>query len=185
MCLRNTLQTYGIVSKSLHWLMALLIIVLLAVGLIMTDMENSPDKFKLIGLHKEFGIVVLVLALLRLGWKILDVSPLLPANFDKFAKFAAKAAHFSLYILMLAMPLTGWLMSSAAGFSVSMFGWFLLPNLIAPDEAFGHDMRDLHGILGNIFIALIALHVLAALLHHFYYRDNILRRMLPSFKRRG
>ncbi len=182
MCLRNSQQSYGIIAKSFHWLMAILIIGLLAVGLIMADMENSPDKFKLIGLHKEFGLVVLFLACARLGWKILDVSPLLPDNLGKFAKLGAKTAHCLLYILMFAMPLTGWLMSSAAGFPVSMFGLFLMPNLIAPDKQFGHDMGEVHENLAWVLIVLITLHVLAALLHHFYYKDNILRRMLPNFK---
>lgn len=184
MCLRNTLQSYGIVTKTFHWVMAVLIIGLLSVGLIMAGMENNPDKFKLIALHKEFGIVVLFLASLRLGWKILDVSPLLPANFDKFAKIGAKAAHFMLYALMFAMPVTGWLMSSAAGFPVSIFGLFVLPDLITPDKIFGQDMRELHKILAWVLIGAIALHVLAALLHHFYYKDNILRRMLPNFRKK-
>lgn len=182
MCLKNTLQTYGVIAKIFHWLMAVLIIVLLAVGLIMADMENSPDKFKLIGLHKEIGIVVLFLASLRLGWKVLDVSPLLPESIGKIAQLGAKAAHFGLYTLMFAMPITGWLMSSAAGFPVSMFGLFIMPNLIAPDKAFGKDMNELHETLAWVLMGLIALHVMAALLHHFYYKDNILRRMLPNFR---
>ncbi|MEK6746891.1 MAG: cytochrome b [Pseudomonadota bacterium] len=182
MCFKNTLQTYGVVAKSFHWLMAVLIIVLLAVGLIMTGMENSPDKFKLYGMHKAFGIVVLFLASLRLGWKILDVSPLLPDSLGKMAKLGAKLGHFGLYVLMFAMPITGWLMSSAAGFPVSVFGMFVMPDLILPDKEFGHDMNELHSILAWGLMGLIALHFLAALLHHFYYRDNTLTRMLPNFR---
>lgn len=182
MCLRNTKNSYGVVAKSFHWLMAILIIFLLAVGLTMADMENSPDKLKLIGLHKEFGIVVLFLASLRLGWKILDVSPLLPEGYSVAAKFVAKLAHFGLYALMFAMPITGWLMSSAAGFPVSMFGLFIMPNIAAPDKEFGHFVRDLHETLAWVLMGLIALHILAALLHHFYYKDNILKRMLPNFR---
>ncbi|MEQ1705258.1 MAG: cytochrome b [Rickettsiales bacterium] len=182
MCLKNTLQTYGVIAKIFHWLMAVLIIVLLAVGLIMADMENSPDKFKLIAIHKEVGIVVLFLASLRLSWKILDVSPLLPDSLGKMAKLGAKLGHFGLYVLMFAMPITGWLMSSAAGFPVSMFGFFVMPNLIAPDKEFSHDMNELHEILAWILMGLIALHIIAALLHHFYYRDNTLIRMLPNFR---
>ncbi len=182
MCFKNTLQTYGVVAKTFHWLMAILIIALLIVGLIMADMENSPDKFKLIGLHKEIGITVLFLATLRLGWKVLDVSPLLPSSIGKMAQLGAKAAHLGLYVFMFAMPITGWLMSSAAGFPVSMFGFFIMPNLVAPDKKFAHDMNELHETLAWILIVLIVLHVIAALLHHFYYKDNILRRMLPNFR---
>lgn len=182
MCFKNTLQTYGVIAKTFHWVMAVLIIILLVVGLIMAEMENSPDKFKLIGIHKEIGIVVLCLAVLRLGWKILDVSPLLPASIGKIAQLGAKALHLALYALMFAMPITGWLMSSAAGFPVSMFGLFIMPNLVDPDKEFGKDMNELHETLAWLLMCLIALHVLAALLHHFYYRDNILRRMLPNFR---
>ncbi|MEQ1790358.1 MAG: cytochrome b, partial [Rickettsiales bacterium] len=156
--MRNTLSSYGIIAKAFHWLMAILIIGLLIVGLIMADMDNTPDKFKLIGLHKEFGIIALLLVVLRLGWKILDISPLLPDNFDKFAKLGAKIVHFALYALMFAMPITGWLMSSAAGFQVSMFGLFLMPNIVAHDKEFGHDMNELHETLAWVLMGLIALH---------------------------
>ncbi len=179
MCLKNTADSYGIAAKTFHWLMAVLIITLIVVGLIMSDMENSPDKFKLIGLHKEVGIIVLALAVLRLGWKVLDVSPSLPDSIGKMAQLAAKLVHLALYFFMFAMPLTGWLMSSAAGFPVSMFGWFTLPNLIAPDKVFGKYMRELHELFAWGLIGLIVLHLLAALFHHFYYKDNVLKRMLP------
>lgn len=182
MCLRNTQESYGIVAKSFHWLMALLIVVLLAVGLIMAEMENSPDRFKLIGLHKEFGIVVLALATLRLGWKIFDISPLMPASLSKMAVLGAKAVHLALYFFMFAMPITGWLMSSAAGFPVSVFGLFTMPNLIEPNKEMRHDLGELHELLAWCLIAFIVLHLLAALFHHFYYKDNILRRMLPNFR---
>ncbi len=179
MCFRNTLQAYGGIAKFFHWAIAVLIIGMIAVGLIMSDMENSPDKFKLIGLHKEFGIVILILACMRLGWKIIDISPLFPDSIHRISKFGAKAVHFLLYVFMFAMPVTGWLMSSAAGFPISFFGLFVLPSLVSPDKKFAHDMAELHEILAWILIVLISLHVLAALLHHFYYKDNILLRMLP------
>ncbi len=182
MSLRNNILSYGSVAKFFHWAVAFLIIGMIAVGLIMANMENSPDRFKLIALHKEFGVVVLILACMRLGWKILDVSPLFPESMDKISRLGAKLVHSMLYILMFAMPITGWLMSSAAGFQVSFFGLFLLPNIASADKEFGHSMAELHEILAWILIALITLHVLAALLHHFYYKDNILLRMLPNFK---
>lgn len=181
---KNTPQFYGPVAKIFHWLLAVLVISMLAVGLIMSGMKNSPDKFKLIGLHKEFGIVVLCLVSLRLGWKVLNVSPLLPENLGKLAIVGAKTVHFLLYVLMFAMPLTGWLMTSAVGFPVSMFGWFLLPNLVAPDKEFANSMNQLHEIFAWALMGLVALHVAAALLHHFYYRDNILLRMLPNLRKR-
>lgn len=182
MCFKNTLQTYGVIAKGFHWLMAILIITMIAVGLIMADMENTPDKFKLVGLHKAIGIIVLFLAALRFGWKIINISPALPDSMSKIMKLGANLSHYALYALMFAMPLTGWLMSSAAGFPVSVFGLFVMPNLIAPNKEFGHFMRELHEIFAWTLVGLITLHVSAALLHHFYYKDNILRRMLPNFR---
>ncbi len=185
MCIRNTLNSYGVVAKGFHWLMALLIISVLIVGLLLEDYENTPDFLKLIGLHKEFGILVLMLAVLRLGWKVLDISPSLPASMSAASKLAAKLGHFGLYALMFAMPISGWIVSSAAGYPVSFFGLFVLPDLVAVNKDFSHDVKELHELFANALMGLLALHVLAALLHHFYYRDNILTRMLPNFGKKS
>ncbi len=182
MALRNTTQSYGSLAKSLHWLVALLIIGMLAVSLWMVGLPLSPDKFKIYGLHKSVGITILSLAALRLFWKSINESPLLPATMNGLEKFLAKAAHAGLYVMMFAMPLTGWCMSSAAGISVSVFGLFTLPNLVAPDKELKHQFQELHELLAWALIAMIVLHAMAALLHHFYYKDNVLRRMLPFSK---
>jgi len=94
----------------------------------------------------------------------------------------AHAGHALLYVLLFAMPLSGWAMSSAAGFPVSFFGLFTLPDLITPNQSLKADMMDLHKALAWLLIAMIILHALAALLHHFYYKNNVLRRMLPFTK---
>src|SRR5437868_2685070 len=108
MALRNTDLAYGSIAKTFHWAIAIIIIGLLTVGLIMADMPVSPDKFKLYGLHKSFGITVLLLALFRLGWKAANHSPLLPDTLNRLEKFLAHAGHGILYVLMFAMPLSGW-----------------------------------------------------------------------------
>ena len=179
MTLRNSEKSYSSLAKTLHWLLALLIIGMLAVGLYMADLPMSPDTFRLIGLHKSFGIIILALATLRLIWKWMNESPLLPDAMNRLEKFLAKAGHFALYVFMFAMPLSGWAMSSAAGLHVSVFGLFTLPDLVAPDKELKHQLVELHSTMAWILMGLIALHVLAALLHHFYYKDNVLRRMLP------
>lgn len=179
MALRNTLQTYGSVAKTFHWLIFLLVASLVAAGFVMTDMPVGPDKFRLYGIHKSVGITVLVIVILRLGWKLTNISPLLPVTMKPWEKLAAKAGHLALYGLVMAMPLTGWAMSSAAGLPVSVFGWFTLPDLVAPDNALKGIFREMHETLAWVLIVMVVLHVLAALLHHFYYRDNVLRRMLP------
>jgi cytochrome b561 len=178
--LKNTQNSYGAVAKSLHWLMAVMIVGMLVVGLIMTGMENTPDKFKLYGLHKATGIVVLILALIRLSWKFANVSPLLPANLHRAEKNMAKLGHAGLYLLMIATPMTGWLMSSAAGYPVSVFGLFVMPDLIAPDKAMLEMFKERHELLAFGIIGLVGLHVCAALMHHFYYKNNVLKRMIKG-----
>lgn len=179
MCLKNTNNSYGIVAKTLHWLMFVLIASLLALGFVMEDMQNSPDKFRLIGLHKSIGIAVLFLAVIRMAWKLANVSPVLPDHMRRLEKFLAHAGHGLLYVLMLVLPMSGWVMSSAAGFPVSVFGWVVLPNLVPPDAELKKQMVELHEMLAWVLIGVVTLHVLAAFLHHFYYKDNVLRRMLP------
>jgi cytochrome b561 len=182
MQLRNTTLIYGSIAKMFHWLMFVLIAGLIAVGLIMADMETSPDKLKLIGMHKAIGIIVLFLAALRLGWKMCNTSPLMPSSLKAWQLKAAKAAHLLLYFFMIAMPLSGWAMSSAAGYPVSVFGLFIMPNLVDPSQELREVFGETHEIMAWGLMATIALHVGAALQHHFIYKDNILRRMLPFAK---
>ena len=176
---KNSETDYGTIAKTFHWLMAALVIGLLCVGLYMSDLEMGPDKLKLYGLHKEFGTLVLILVILRLLWRFKNTAPALPADMKKHEKLAAHAGHAALYFLMLYMPIVGWLMSSAAGFPVSFFGLFALPNLVSPDKQLMELLKELHEIGGNAFIFVIAAHFGAALYHHFIRKDNILRRMLP------
>jgi cytochrome b561 len=177
--LKNTLQKYGSVAKFFHWVIALLIIGMLCIGFYMDSLGNSPGRFKLVGWHKSVGISILLLAVLRLTWKFVTISPPLPNWMSKLDRFAAHSAHMLLYVIMLVMPLSGWAMSSAMGYHVSVFGLFTLPDLIAPDKDAGHTLSVFHGYLAWVIVAVVTLHALAALLHHFYYRDTILRRMLP------
>lgn len=181
MCWRNTEERYGAPAQLFHWGMALLIVGLLALGLYMEDLPNSPDKIALYGWHKSFGATVLALAILRLGWALANRSPTLPGMMSAMEKRLAKAAHYALYALMFLMPFSGWLMSSAAGYPVSVFGWFTLPDLIEPSKPMRKLFGEAHELLASGLMALLALHVLAALLHHFYHRDNVLRRMLPEW----
>lgn len=182
MPLQNTTSSYGSVAKAFHWVMAALIILNLIVGLKMAGLPVGPDKFKLYGWHKSFGALVLILVSLRLAWRLANVTPLLPGTIRPFEQTLARLGHFALYALMFAMPLSGWAMSSAAGLPVSFFGLFILPDLVEPNQALKATLMELHELMGFALIGMILLHVLAALLHHFYYKNNVLRRMLPFVK---
>lgn len=179
MKLGNTKDSYGIVSKSFHWVMALGIIFLLILGFYMHGLPSSPDKFALYGLHKSIGAILLFLVILRFVWRVGGLIPLLPDNIPNWQKISANLIHYALYGLMFLMPLSGWFMSSAAGYPVSIFGLVTLPALISPNRELVGLFKEFHEIFAWGIIALLVLHILAAVKHHFIDRDNILRRMLP------
>lgn len=179
MQLTNTSTRYGWVIIFLHWLMAILIIGMLALGLYMVGLPNNLQKLKLYGWHKEFGLLVLMLATFRIGWRFANVTPVLPYDMPNIQKFLAHSVHWALYILMFAMPLTGWLLTSAAGLAPSFFGLFVLPVLVAPNQELMQLFALIHTWLGYAFIGLICAHAGAALQHHFINKDDILRRILP------
>lgn len=180
--LKNTSNSYGSVAKFFHWMIFLLIGVLLIMGEIMGDLPTGPDKFKVYGLHKSIGICVLMLAAVRLLWRWVNPSPVLPAHMRNIEKLMAHIGHYALYALMFAMPLSGWMMSSAAGFPVSVFGLFTLPDMVLPDPSLKATMSDMHELLATAIMVIVTLHILAALFHHVYHKDNVLKRMLPFCK---
>lgn len=179
MLFRNRENHYGLIAITFHWLIALLIIGMLAIGLYMTDLPISTEKLKLYGWHKEFGILVLILVTLRLGWLFGNTTPGFPDSIPRFQQFLARLVHWAFYGFMFAMPITGWLMTSAAGLPPSFFGLFTLPPLVAPDPYLRELFDNIHQWLAYGLIVTICGHVGAALKHHFIDKDDIFRRMLP------
>lgn len=171
---------YTATAKSLHWVMAVLIIGLLALGFYMEDLPLSPDKLKLYSWHKWAGVTAFLLVLVRLAWRAGHRPPPLPASMPKVLQLAAHGGHLALYGLMLAMPLSGWLMSSAKGFQTVWFGLLPIPDLLAKDKALGDLLQNVHATLAVLFVLILVGHVAAALKHHFIDRDDILTRMLPA-----
>ncbi len=171
---------YTATAKSLHWVMAVLIIGLLALGFYMEDLALSPDKLKLYSWHKWAGVTAFLLVLVRLAWRAGHRPPPLPASMPKVLQLAAHGGHLALYGLMLAMPLSGWLMSSAKGFQTVWFGLLPIPDLLAKDKALGDLLQNVHATLAVLFVLILVGHVAAALKHHFIDRDDILTRMLPA-----
>ena len=156
-----------------------MVLFMLGVGMYMTGLEFSQDKLQLYGNHKSIGSIILGLMLLRLLWRLTNIQPRLPRSMESWKKASAQATHFLLYILLFAMPISGWLMSSAAGFPVSIFGWFTLPDLVNQNEQYRELLSLFHETIGYSLIGIIAIHIFAAFQHHFIYKDTILRRMLP------
>ena len=171
---------YTRTAKALHWLMAILFFGLLALGFYMHDLPLSPDKLKLYSWHKWAGVSAFLLVWFRLFWRVTHRPPALPDSMPRVMQVAAHAGHFLLYALMLAIPLSGWLMSSAKGFQTVWFGVLPIPDLIGKDKELGTLLAEVHGLLNIGFVLVLAGHIGAALKHHFIDKDDILKRMLPS-----
>lgn len=175
-------QRYSTVAIWFHWGIALLVLANLVIGI---GHDGIPALRSLMGAHKAIGITVLALTALRVAWRLGHRAPPYPASMAGWEKGLAHANQWALYLLLIAMPLTGWLMVSAPGPQprpLTWFGLFDLPLLPASNGAadLGHDA---HGLLGWVMVALIVLHVAAALRHHFIRRDHVLARMAPVFDR--
>ena len=178
----NRLDRYNAVAVALHWVIAFAIIFLLCLGFYMnSDLVAKGDRFALIQLHKSVGIVVLWLVTLRVFWRLTHKAPKLPANFPWWEKAGAHLGHLALYVLMIAMPLSGWLMvsSSPTGLPTLLFHAWQWPHFpgVAGDLAVSGASRFVHNNLPWFFIGVIALHVLAVVKHAVIDRENILPRM--------
>ncbi|MBV5284627.1 MAG: cytochrome b [Methyloversatilis discipulorum] len=171
---------YTRTAMTLHWLIALMLFGMFGFGLYMVELPLSPQKLKFYSYHKWAGVTVFLLVLARLAWRITHRPPALPADMPGWQVTAAKAGHHLLYLLMVIVPLSGWLMSSAKGFQTVWFGVLPLPDLLAKDEALGEALLLTHRLLNWFFMLVVAGHVVAALKHHFIDRDGLLSRMLPG-----
>jgi len=170
---------------SLHWLIALAIFANLALGFYVSDLPFSPQRIRLISYHKWMGVTIFLFAVIRAFWRLTHKPPALPDSIPRWQQMASAAAHGLLYLLIVIVPLSGWFYSSAAGVPVMYFGVIRLPDLIGADKALAANLKELHEALNFILIAVVILHVLAALKHHFMDRDEILVRMLPFLKSRS
>lgn len=179
MSLKNT-DRWGATSQLLHWTIAVLILSIGAVGLVMGELPRSPKWFWVYTLHKSLGLTVLALVLVRIAWRLYAGAPPPVAGTPRWQARLASFTHGAIYVLILAMPLSGWLYDSASG--LRPFRWFGLaevPKLSPPHEALADAMHETHELLFWVLIALVIGHAGAALYHHFVRRDATLARMLP------
>jgi cytochrome b561 len=170
---------YTSTAIALHWLMALLLLALFSLGLYMADLPLSPLKLKLFSWHKWAGVTAFLLVLLRLVWRAAHRPPELPASMPPLMRAAAHAGHALLYLLMIAIPLSGWLMSSAKGIPTVYFGIWQLPDLLEKNKELGQQLTEVHEWLNWLLAATVVGHAAAAFKHQFVERDGILMRMLP------
>jgi cytochrome b561 len=180
--IENTDDRYGAIALLFHWSMALLVIGLAALGLYMVtlpDIGFNTRKITLVLYHKEFGVLAFVLLATRLSWRLTHVLPRLVENMPDWQKIAARFVQLCFYGLLFALPVTGYLMSSAAGIPVSFLGLFMMPDFVHRDADLFQRYVIIHQWLGYVLILFIFVHAGAALRHHFVFKDDTLRKMLP------
>ena len=180
MSLKNTTDRWGGISQLLHWTIAILIVLIGIVGLVMGELPRSPKYFWVYTAHKSLGLTVLALVLMRIGWRLYAGAPRPVPGTPRLQALLASATHGAIYLLILALPLSGWIYDSAN--ALRPFRWFGLvevPKLVAPDEALAASAHGAHEWLFWLLMALVAGHAGAALYHHFIQRDATLARMLP------
>ena len=172
----NTRQEYGVVSKCLHWLIALLVIAMLIYGFLLGSFPRNWHH-TVVMLHKSFGLIVLALSLLRILWLWFHRKPDMLNNMSAWQQLLAEVVHFLLYIMLVALPLSGWIMATASNKPPVFFNWFSFAFPIPVDYRVASIASDCHTVFAWIVIGLIALHVLGALKHALIDKDDTLRRM--------
>jgi len=176
---RNTSNSYGAVAKFLHWSIVILIIAQYVIAEAAEELPDGLDKFAMITRHKSLGMLVLGLALLRILWKVASKGQPAPVPMARPQQVAAAAGHGLLYLLLLAQPISGWMMSSAANYPVTFFGLFQFPALVAASHDLHETLEEVHEALFSALAVIAVLHALAAVYHHVWLKDDSLRRMLP------
>lgn len=180
---RNSSANWGAIAKTFHWLIAIAVLVNIGLGLWANRfLPLSPLQVEVFYFHKSVGLTVLWLAVLRLMWRLTNPAPRLPLGMAPWERMLAQTSHFLLYVLMLAMPLSGWVIHSAANFPLDLYGVIRVPDLIPAtmDEGAVEDSAKIvHSWLFITICVLLVLHVTGALKHHFVNGDHVLRRMLP------
>lgn len=167
-------------ARFLHWAVALLVLAQIPLGWAAARWPLSPTKLDLFVWHKSVGVVVLALMAARIAWQAVDRRPAWPADMPSWERTAARAVHGLLYAVLFALPLTGWIVNSAANVPFSVFWLVPLPALVAPDKALADAVSRVHLGLSVILVGLLLIHVGAALRHHYVARDDVLLRMLTG-----
>jgi cytochrome b561 len=176
---KNDSSRYGAIAQLFHWSIVALIITQFFLANKADGLPLGPAKIATLATHKSVGMTIFGLAILRLIWRWFNPIPDVPATTPAWQRMAAHFSHWTLYALILVTPLIGWFMSSARNFPVSWFGVVTLPDFVEPNKATYEFLHDTHEILAATLFVIALIHAGAALKHHFFARDNVLRRMLP------
>lgn len=178
MQIKNTTDRYGVVSKLLHWVVALCVLGMLLVGSLL-DVLAGPTQGAVYGWHKSLGVTLLVLMIIFILWSARNIKPSYPAGMPFSQLALAKVVRYLLYISVTAVCLSGWIFTTAKGNPPVLWGWFNLPAPFVPvSDSFGHAVRQWHTYLAWTILGLVVLHLIGALYHHFVRKDDVLKQML-------
>lgn len=180
--IRNTGRQWGSLARQLHWLMAILLAVQFLLGKVGHELGRSPERLQVLTWHKSIGITLLLLVLIRLSWRLFNPTPEPPPESPRREIWAARAGHLALYCLMLALPLSGWVMNSAKNMPMNVFWLIPWPDIIAPNETIAEFAGETHETLAILLAVIVLGHIAAALRHHFLLGDDVLRRMLRNHR---
>ncbi|MCG7927769.1 MAG: cytochrome b [Candidatus Thiodiazotropha taylori] len=175
--LKNSDREYGIIAKGFHWLLFFMLTFSVVAGNFMAAMPKGAEKLQAAGMHKSFGVILLILIMLRFFWKLINTTPKPPAGTTMIEHLLAQGMHWLLYVLMFAQPLSGILMSQATGYPVNAFGLFEVPTLIDKDPEVAKIFRSGHGVIWIVLTVAASGHVAAAMFHHFIRKDSVLSSM--------
>ena len=171
--------TYGPVAQVFHWLVVVLLVAQYLTELLPRLLPKSyEDAF--VGSHVSIGPTILLIMLLRLGWRLANPPPPAPRNLRPSLQVISRMTHWLFYVVLIVLPILGWISASAFGVTAYLFGFIALPGLVAKDQAFGDAIGSIHGTIALALLALIALHISGAAYHALVKRDGVLQRMLPD-----
>ena len=176
---KQAIEKFSYSRMGIHWIIAALLLIQIPLAWYMIDLPDGPVRYENYALHKALGIVIFALGALRLVWALISRRPRLPGEMSFPEKALAKVSQFILYFIIILMPISGWVMSSAADVPVDLFGLITLPMLVAPDKEFMESMQQIHIAQSYILLTILGLHVIGALKHCFVDQDNVLYSMLP------
>jgi cytochrome b561 len=181
---RNDVHRWGWIAQLLHWSVVGLLVAQVTLAWMASDLPLGLEKLVLLTRHKSIGLLILLLVALRILWRLASTTPAPAPAMPIWQRRLAATTQGIIYICLVALPMSGWVMSSARNFSVSFFGLYQLPDFVEPGETLYEASRNAHELLVWVLAVAVLLHVLGALKHHFIDRDDVLRRMLPFASRR-